>query len=550
MTTDGELLQRYATENSEAAFAELVQRHLGLVYAAALRQLGGDAHLAQDVAQAVFTDLARKASTLGNRVSLAGWLYLGTHHAAAQVVRANQRRRTREQEAHAMHEILAPDGAAADWDRLRPILDEVLRALNDTDREAVLLRYFERRPFAEIGVALALCEDAARMRVDRSLEKLRVLLGRRGIDSTAAALSTLLAAQAVIAAPAGLATTITGTALSGATAAGTTAAGATFMTTPVLVSGLIAFAALGTAVFQFNASRLARVALAEETRERAGFQARLRELERRGAAAEARAAAAEEQGAALKQQLAAASTNKLSLLSTAAPAQAAPAPASSQRGFFSLRPSPELEGLDPAERKRRVQAMNLESWHSGNDALYRLLGFNAVQREQFRALRGQYMARQDEQMAAVMKSAMAQIPKPDRAAMQVVFDAEARRSHAEWLAAVGGAFGEPVVQTIERYYDTAAARVVTTELAGSLFYSEAPLTIPQAEQVVAIIARHSRNAQGKVDLGAMKFDAIATEAGATLSAAQVAALRRAMEAMQRKWAPDATATTNSAAPRS
>src|SRR5215208_1045986 len=108
MTTDGELLQRYATANSESAFAELVQRHLGLVYAAALRQLGGDAHLAQDVAQTVFTALARKASALGDRASLAGWLYLGTHHAAAQVVRADQRRRTREQEAHAMHEILAP----------------------------------------------------------------------------------------------------------------------------------------------------------------------------------------------------------------------------------------------------------------------------------------------------------------------------------------------------------------------------------------------------------------------------------------------------------
>ncbi|HUR57545.1 MAG TPA: sigma-70 family RNA polymerase sigma factor [Opitutaceae bacterium] len=544
MTTDGELLQRYATANSEAAFAELVQRHLGMVYAAALRQLGGDAHLAQDVSQTVFTALARKAPALGDRASLAGWLYLGTHHAAAQVVRADQRRRTREQEAHTMHEILTPDGVAADWDRIRPILDEALRALNDTDREAVLLRYFERRPFADIGAALALSEDAARMRVERSLEKLRVLLSRRGIGSTAAALSTLLAEQAVIAAPAGLAATITGTALNG----GATALATAFMSTPVIVSAVIALGALGTALFQFNDSRSARAALAEVTRERAGLQARLREVERRGAAAEARAVAAEDQGTALKQQLSAASAPKLSLLATA-PA-AAPAPSVATKGFISFRASPELEGLDPAERKRRVQAMNLESWDSANDALYRLLGFNAVQREQFRALRGQYMVRQDDQVAAAMKSAMAQIPKPDRAAMQLVFDAEVRRSHADWLAAVGGAFGEPVVQTVQRYYDSVPARAVTTELAGSLFYSDAPLTIAQAEQLVDIIARHSRNSQGKVDLGAMNQNAIATDAASALSTPQVAALRRAMDAMQRKWAPEAGATATPAGPRS
>jgi len=92
MTTDAELLKHYATQKSEAAFAQLVQRHLALVYSTALRQLNGDPHLAQDVAQTVFMTLARKATSLTGHATLAGWLYLSTHHAAAQVVRSNRRR--------------------------------------------------------------------------------------------------------------------------------------------------------------------------------------------------------------------------------------------------------------------------------------------------------------------------------------------------------------------------------------------------------------------------------------------------------------------------
>ncbi len=545
MTTDGELLQRYIRGNSEPAFAELVQRHLSLVYAAALRQLGGDAHLAQDVAQTVFTALARKAPALQDRASVAGWLYLGTHHAAAQAVRANQRRRTREMEAQAMHDILGSVQPAADWDRVRPLLDDALRALGETDREAVLLRFFERRPFGDIGAALNLTEDAARMRVDRALDKLRGLLGRRGINSTAAVLGTLLADQAVIAAPAGLATTIAGSALNSATLAGG-AVGATFMKTPVLLSGVLTLGAVGAAIFQHHESRMTRAALAEMTRERAEMQAQLRALERRHATVEARAVSAEQQGAALTQQLATATTGKLSLLATATTAAT---PTTAQTGKMSFYAKPELAGLDPAERKRRIQAMNLDSWDASNEALYRLLGFNAVQRGQFRALRGQHSEREDERMSSAMKSAQAQVPRPERAALQKVFDGEVSRSHAEWLTTVRGGFGDVAVQTIERYYDTIPAREVTRELSAALFYSETPLTLSQAEHLVEIVARHSRNAQGKVDLGAMNVSAIAAEAGMMLTPAQLNALRRAQEAVQRKWAPDAGATTTAPAPR-
>jgi RNA polymerase sigma factor (sigma-70 family) len=208
MSTDAELLRRYVTQKSESAFTELVQRHVALVYSTALRQLGGDAHLAQDVTQTVFTALARKAESLTGRSALAGWLYLGAHHAAAQAVRTDQRRRAREQEAHIMHELFSPEASAlpTEWGRVRPVLDDALRELRDDDREAVLLRFFERRPFAEIGAALNMSEDAARMRTDRALDKLHALLARRGITSTGAALSVALSNQAMVATPAGLAT--------------------------------------------------------------------------------------------------------------------------------------------------------------------------------------------------------------------------------------------------------------------------------------------------------------------------------------------------------
>ena len=210
MTDDAELLRRYADEKSEEAFAEFVRRNLGLVYHAALRQCGGDAHRAEDVASAVFTDVARKAGSLARRLALAGWLHTSTCYAAAQAVRGEVRRQRREREAHAMNEIQAKangdSAAAAEWEQMRPVIDEALHALPERDREAVLARFFEGRAFAEIGARLALSEDAARMRVERALEKLRVALVKRGVTSTTAAvLGVALANQAGAAVPAGLA---------------------------------------------------------------------------------------------------------------------------------------------------------------------------------------------------------------------------------------------------------------------------------------------------------------------------------------------------------
>ncbi len=258
MTDDAELLRRYADEKSEDAFAELVRRHLGLVYHAALRQCGGDAHRAQDVAQTVFADVARKARSLARRPALAGWLHTSTRYAAAQAVRGEVRRQRREQEAHAMNEILAKangDDAAAEWERMRPVIDEALHALGERDRDAVLARFFEGRAFAEIGARLALSEDAARMRVERALEKLRVALGKRGITSTAAALALALANQAGAAVPAGLAASVTGAALAEAVG-GVTFAGKlmSMMTHKGVMGGAVALTVIGGVLLGWRAN--------------------------------------------------------------------------------------------------------------------------------------------------------------------------------------------------------------------------------------------------------------------------------------------------------
>src|SRR5271156_5607399 len=210
MTPDSELLARFARTNSEDAFAELVKRHVNLVYSAALRQVNGDAHLAQDVAQTVFTDLARKANSLSRRETLTGWLYTSAHFAAAKIARTENRRRDREEKF--MREPTNETAPEADWENLRPTLDDAMHELKEADRDAVLLRYFENRQFAEVGAKLGLNENAARMRVERALEKLRDIFTKRGI-TTATALASVISANAVQIAPANLAATLTTTSL-------------------------------------------------------------------------------------------------------------------------------------------------------------------------------------------------------------------------------------------------------------------------------------------------------------------------------------------------
>jgi RNA polymerase sigma factor (sigma-70 family) len=217
MPTDAELLQHYVARRDERAFAELVQRHLGMVYATALRSNGGRQHLAEDIAQKVFTDLARKAAGLCQHPVLSGWLYRSARNSAKEVSRAELRRQKLNHTLAAMPTDIPLD-SPEDWEQLRPVIDGAMEDLREGDRELLLLRFFQGLTFPEIGTRLNLSENAARMRTERALEKLRGHLDKRGITSTSVALGLVLTNQALAAAPAGLAASVTTAALAGAPA--------------------------------------------------------------------------------------------------------------------------------------------------------------------------------------------------------------------------------------------------------------------------------------------------------------------------------------------
>jgi RNA polymerase sigma factor (sigma-70 family) len=199
---DMALIQAYAAEQSEAAFATIVSRHVGLVHSAALRQLR-DAHLAQDVTQAVFLILARKAAVLSPDTVLSGWLYRTTLFACADVRRREARRQQREQEALMEASIDAqPSDTQTVWNQLAPVLEDAMTRLRDRDRDALVLRFFENKSMKEIAYTLGLEERTAQKRVQRALEKLRGSFARRGITFSAALISSAIAANSVSAAPA------------------------------------------------------------------------------------------------------------------------------------------------------------------------------------------------------------------------------------------------------------------------------------------------------------------------------------------------------------
>jgi uncharacterized protein (TIGR03435 family) len=225
MNDDMALVREYAANQSEAAFATLVARYLNLVYSAALRKVG-DAHLAAEITQTVFIILARKAGSLNRKTILPGWLYRTTRFVAADALKELRRRQRRELEA-TMNSITDQTDAPADavWEQLAPLLDEGMAQLRDTDRDAIVLRYFQNRTLQEVGNALGVEERAAQKRVARSLEKLRSFFAKRGIALTAGIVASAVSANSVHAAPVGLAKTVSALALTnGATAGGSTLA--------------------------------------------------------------------------------------------------------------------------------------------------------------------------------------------------------------------------------------------------------------------------------------------------------------------------------------
>jgi RNA polymerase sigma factor (sigma-70 family) len=211
---DMDLVREFARDNSEAAFIELVRRHINLVYSVALR-CTGEAGDAQDVTQAVFIILARKAAGLRERTLLTGWLYETTRFTAARLLRTNARRHAREQEAYMQSTLNECDlsrhsGATADvWTQLSPHLEAAMSKLAERDRTLLVLRFYENKSGPEAAALLGIREDTAHKRVTRAIEKLRKFFAQRGVTLTATAIAGAVSANSVQAAPAGLAVTVT-----------------------------------------------------------------------------------------------------------------------------------------------------------------------------------------------------------------------------------------------------------------------------------------------------------------------------------------------------
>src|ERR1035441_4799736 len=214
------LLREFAGRGSEAAFATLVTRHINKVYSVALRHTRNP-HQAEEITQAVYVILARKSRDLGKNVILSGWLYQTARLTAMTSIRSEIRRAHREQEA-CMQNVLNESGADA-WTQISPLLDAAMSGLNESDRHAVVLRFFDGKSIREVGAALGASEDAAKMRLNRAVEKLRLFFTRRGVVHPAEVLTATISAHSVQTAPAALAKAVTAAALAkGATASAST----------------------------------------------------------------------------------------------------------------------------------------------------------------------------------------------------------------------------------------------------------------------------------------------------------------------------------------
>ncbi|MEO5960071.1 MAG: sigma-70 family RNA polymerase sigma factor [Opitutaceae bacterium] len=476
LTDDAELLRLYVHSSSEAAFAELVRRYIKLVYQTARRQVGSDGSTAEDVTQTVFSLLARKAALLTRHQSLAGWLHTTSRFAASQAIRTERRRRSREQEAHLMQELSNDCGSTTDWDQLRPVIDEVLGELNESDRETVLLRYFADLPLAQIGAKFKITENTARMRVDRALGKLHALLTRRGVTSTSAMLATMLVSEANGAMPAALAATVTSTALAGKIA---TATSMMFMSTSKFSVGItavvVAAGVLGVAL-QYRANIHLRDSVAS-------LQQKNEELARQRPENE-RSAKVRTYADVPRTPLQAENTR--SQTSVAATSSRQPGEISQTRESLS-----ELKSETPLLPSPFQISSRLEGRYTG---LIKALNLTPSQWDQIRTL---LLAKQQAAEDAV-ETALRQGLNTRRnlpAIREIIAEAQAPVN-----ARIQAALGDGGYAQFQHYEQTLPQRVTVNDLAQMLRTTPTPLTDDQARQMVEILTQ-TEEPQGKGGIG-------------------------------------------------
>jgi RNA polymerase sigma factor (sigma-70 family) len=504
MSDAADLLRRYAEHGADDAFTDFTRQYFDLVYSAALRQVGGDTHAARDVAQNVFTDAARRASLLARHPAIVGWLYTSTHFWAAKFRRTEERRRRREQIAYVMNE---GEGQPTDWSAIRPHLDEAMQALPARDREAVLMRFFEQMSFAAIGQKLGVQENTASMRVSRALQKLRLVLARRGVTSTGAALGTVLAQQAVGAAPSGACAAIASTALAstGGTSLGTAALAWHFMITSKATMGTVGILtaiALGCGWHASVQARHSEEAAHRAYREREIITATVGE--------------GKSGGAAIPPQ--------------SRPAAAAPLAASSaaSRRAAELARAIGREMTENPDLRRSLGAHETAKFHLEHLELYRRLGLTAAQIDAVEKAR--LKSRSDEldlmeaaaevgntSLSSINKQ-LATLPSLKNARQQVL---------AREREALRPVLSDAALAEFADYERTLPARSAVNQAMSALVFSDTPLTSAQCTDLVRAIATHSPEYRvgESIDLATVDWKGVLGDASKLLAPAQIARLR-------------------------
>lgn len=503
MTDDAACLRRYAESRDENAFADFVRRNLDLVYSAAYRQTGGDTHLAEDIAQRVFSSAATKAGALSRHPVIAAWLYQATRYSGIDAQRSRKRQQAREQAFGEDPAMTSLNEDVLDWETVSPELDKIVSSLSESDRAAVVLRFFGGKSFAEVGGQLGLSENAARMRVDRALEKLRTRLSRVGVTSSCAALSALLAENSLIAAPASLGPAVVATVLAlppAAVGIGALMGTLHFMSTAkicVSIATVVTLASVTAAVFEMKRAETADRALADALRAKPATQS------------EPAPAPAEVQAQPVK-----APRSETPITPPAA------ANNNPMAAVMALLSNPIFQKQTELLAKIRLDAQY--------SALFKGLSLSPPQVEQLKALLVEKQMVGFDSMAVAQQHGINATSDP-QGFFRAVADAE--NTVDAQISALLGANG---FKRFQDYLETVPARNTAHLLSQALSYTATPLTESQSDAVVQALTKYGTpplppNNPFVVlngDLGVIKLppEGVAAVA-ATLSPAQVKALQ-------------------------